>query len=763
MLLYIDSYDLFSNNVIDKLKSVSEEEIIRIQNDSVIESEVKEFLETLSYFSSIIIGPGPGDPTKIKDVGIIKKILEKMKKSSLEESIPIFGICLGFQSICHEFESDVKKLKTPKHGQISQILTEKDDADLSLFNKNSSEKYNGVRYHSFAVENVLDPLRTLAYCFDLSNDGVKKKIIMAVRHKFLPIYAVQFHPESICSSNADELFSNFFQIASKHNKKFAKESLLKDFEQKKPQNFEKFYSIKNTFYKSIVPYKNNILHSFHYKKKKIPNHLSFLFLCNSLKNQFSHNFILLNSQKKKSQWSILGFLIKDETQILTHSLNTPNLLEESIFQSSIDDKKKILLDVHSSLWKYLTLKINDKYIPKQIFKDILRDEYDDELPFYSGFMGFFSYEENNLDNFDKNGFFENNVAPDMKLAFIERCLIYNHTSNSLFLVSTRSAETSESFITLENNLNQIFSSKADLNYDHLPSFPCSIEYPSKEIYMKQFEECVKCLENGESYELCLTTHAIIDFSSEMDPWDLYLSLARTNPAPRAAFVSFDDCALVSCSPELFLSASHTSSSLLILSSPIKGSLRKENNIDLASATRLLNNPKDIAENLMIVDLTRNDLLFFSRRVFVQNLFYVQELPTLYHLVSTITAPVNPNGPIGPSLLSHSLPPGSMTGAPKKNSVSLLKKIESKQPTTSKVKRGLYSGVVGYFSITDESDWSVIIRSLFHYSIDPKNSIYTHRWRMGSGGAITLQSDPLSEWDEMILKYESVLNSFLKTS
>lgn len=160
---------------------------------------------------------------------------------------------------------------------------------------------------------------------------------------------------------------------------------------------------------------------------------------------------------------------------------------------------------------------------------------------------------------------------------------------------------------------------------------------------------------------------------------------------------------------------------------------------------------------MIVDLIRHDLDPFVSDVNVTSLMSVERYKTVYQLVSVIGGSIRKSS--GLDVLSQSLPPGSMTGAPKKRSIQLLEEIESLQISSNNGRRGIYSGVAGYWSITDEADWSVTIRSMYHYKNDRDNSTTHNIWRIGAGGAITVLSEEEAEWDEMKLKLLSTLQIF----
>jgi len=189
---------------------------------------------------------------------------------------------------------------------------------------------------------------------------------------------------------------------------------------------------------------------------------------------------------------------------------------------------------------------------------------------------------------------------------------------------------------------------------------------------------------------------------------------------------------------------------------------------------LAGNIKEIAENLMIVDLIRHDLHgVVGSDVEVKQFCKLEEYETVWSLVSVIEGKLAseaelPHGAnLGWEVLRRSLPPGSMTGAPKKRSVEILRSLEGDD-------RNVYSGVFGYWDVGGGGDWSVIIRSCF--KSDPKCgpseapvfstsgqyeqvSSSTDEWTIGAGGAITALSDPQGEWDEMITKVESVLRGF----
>jgi para-aminobenzoate synthetase len=217
--------------------------------------------------------------------------------------------------------------------------------------------------------------------------------------------------------------------------------------------------------------------------------------------------------------------------------------------------------------------------------------------------------------------------------------------------------------------------------------------------------------------------------------------------------------------------------------PIKGTVQKKPGMTAETAYAILSSSKERAENLMIVDLTRHQLhgVYGSEQVHVSQLMEVEEYETLWQLVSVVDAvpsgvhkPKTPddgedlteyvaskskiekgNTPyLGFEAFVESLPPGSMTGAPKKRSCEILQKVENG------VRRGIYSGVLGYLDVGGGGDFSVVIRTAIKIDHDEKGDDKEDVWRIGAGGAVTSQSTPEGEYEEMVAKFGSTNRAFM---
>lgn len=772
MILLIDSYDSFSHNLRRLIEVNTGKEVVTIYNDTFAEEEYELcFKSWIKYFNYIIVGPGPGHPSNPQDIGIIGWLFRYFGEHP-EECVPVLGVCFGFQSLCHEFGNDVLRLDSIKHGQVYDIqpvlcdLFGLEEADLSPF--------PSVRYHSLHVKltAINDNIVPLATCEELESQP--NKVLMAGRHAKLPLYGVQYHPESVCSEKGDQLIQRFDAIATKHNA-IKRPNLSSQQETKMiKKNLEKYMrdrAVHENWLLENGTFENNDLPEIQIKKFEFAAlGVKPIDVCEHFAKK-ERKFFFLNSAADPGDWSIIGLPIENESEIISHSVDSPTKV---ILQKFNEEDSKIEMDLLDSIWNFVASRMEKKFLSRASIEKKTGKVHSRPLPFYGGYLGFFSYEEGKHLDLTKLESFCVQDTPDTKLVFIERAILYDHRTNSWFMISIHNAP-DESEYCDEIILDLVDAESINIDLETVPAsvkWLCKeedqgtieFEFPDREVYQKQFNLCQKYLHAGDSYELCLTTQLKILLPSYLNTWEIYKVLAlHKNPSPYSCFMHFDDCVLISSSPERFLSwkdSPEESSQKLVELRPIKGTVRNTDSITLEDATKILRTPKEMGENLMIVDLIRHDLHLFINDVQVNSLMSVEEYKTVYQLVSVIQGHLPEKGYHGIDVLQLSLPPGSMTGAPKKRSVELLQGIESMQSTMiSGGRRGIYSGVAGYWSITDDSDWSVVIRSIMHYKEDSENTGTTSVWRIGAGGAITVLSEEEAEWEEMEIKLSSTLQIF----
>ena len=269
---------------------------------------------------------------------------------------------------------------------------------------------------------------------------------------------------------------------------------------------------------------------------------------------------------------------------------------------------------------------------------------------------------------------------------------------------------------------------------------------SKENYLKNVVKLKNHIQLGDIYEINYCQEYVAS-EVELNPIDTYFKLNKKSPTPFSCFVKFNDKLLLCASPERFISKIGDK----LISQPIKGTIKRGATLqeDEQLKIQLLNDPKERSENIMIVDLVRNDLSKIAKRnsVKVDELCQIYTFPQVHQMISTISAELKPD--VDFKTIVHALfPMGSMTGAPKIKAMELIEQYEDS-------KRGLYSGTVGYIKPNGDFDFNVVIRSILYNSSSKKLAYFV-------GGAITSLSEPEKEYEECLLKAKAI-NEVLEAS
>jgi para-aminobenzoate synthetase/4-amino-4-deoxychorismate lyase len=267
---------------------------------------------------------------------------------------------------------------------------------------------------------------------------------------------------------------------------------------------------------------------------------------------------------------------------------------------------------------------------------------------------------------------------------------------------------------------------------------CRLLHPTiswdESTYQAAFATTKQYIAAGDSYQVNLTMHQHFPFAGE--PFTLYRQLCAAQPAPFCAWLDLGDIAIASASPELFFARSGQS----IVMRPMKGTAPRgvDATEDQRLAGQLANSPKERAENLMIVDLVRSDLgrVAVTGSVAVPALFAVESYPTLHQMTSTVTANLRAGVSLG-ELLCALFPCGSVTGAPKRRSMEIIRELESGP-------RGLYCGAIGFVSPGEEMVFSVAIRTA---TLDLRRGI----GELGIGSGITADAEATAEYRECLGK------------
>jgi len=299
---------------------------------------------------------------------------------------------------------------------------------------------------------------------------------------------------------------------------------------------------------------------------------------------------------------------------------------------------------------------------------------------------------------------------------------------------------------IENDIITIQSFKTKISLKEENKLKIKLRIHKDEYYHK-INTILNHIHRGDIYEVSFCQEFYIE-NSNINPLDIYQNLNNISTPPFATFLKLDDKFLLSASPERFLKRTKNT----IISQPIKGTIKRGKNAleDQNLKQNLEKDIKERAENIMIVDLVRNDLskTAIKSSVQVSELCKIYTFKQVHQLISTVVSEVT-TATNSVDIIKSMFPMGSMTGAPK---IAAMKIIETLEET----KRGLYSGTVGYFTPTGDFDFNVIIRSILY---NTSNNYISY----SVGGAITAKSIPEKEYEECLLKAKAMRQVLLQAN
>lgn len=793
-VLFIDAYDSFAENIAALLRRQLHVEVTLIRIDCAIQSRFNESnRDFFSSFDAIILGPGPGNPSNDSDVGLFNQVWEH----AANENIPVLGICLGFQSLCIQYGLPVVRMGLPCHGHAKEVYHMNRDIFVGAGNVLATN-YNslGVRLRDFKQE-FTSSRRSSTGSFDSHSSSQslqsaasifskpaarrprhrpaenlevlawdKDDWVMAVRHKDHPFHGFQFHPES-CKSNfaCHNVVKQWWETAKAHNRVCRTMATPKAHRINRPSLSRQVSSDATALESKITRLGKQC--SGDLTCITVPMTKGAQEIAPMCYNMSPSSTVVMLESTKRGRYSIYAFPDDSSFQI-EYAESHCTLIQGT---SPVDQFQLDRDEVVTLLETFMHSKS-------------IKDDNTSGLPFRGGFVGFISYEFGigslDLDLDHQQG--PATCIPDVSLLWVDRCIVFDHHTGKAHIQSIRDQDScwvDEMADKLEQ-LNQTAPAVSDeLEGTKLQQILSSTAFslPDHDEYVSNIRSCQSELLAGNSYELCLTTEATVTTPvSPTSSWLVYKNIQRHNPVPFASYMRLNKTTILSSSPEHFLSWSHDGTIDML---PMKGTVKKTPDLTMEKATAILGCAKESAENLMIADLIRHDLSSTVGRdalVEVIKLCDVVETETVFSLISHIRAHVpfqagtdsSSTGAraqmtrYGIKALAHTLPPGSMTGAPKKRSCEILHRLEQRR-------RGVYSGAIGYMDVAGNGAWSVCIRTAFSHDDEneptsdggcvPGAGEARQKWHIGAGGAITVLSDDEQEWEEMMTKLDSVLRGF----
>ncbi|WP_190124198.1 aminodeoxychorismate synthase component I [Streptomyces inusitatus] len=692
--LIIDNYDSYTFNLFQLIAEVNGCEPVVLKNDDPALTTLD-----LAEFDNIVISPGPGSPSTARDLGYVREILDRAQ-------LPVLGVCLGHQAIAHSAGATVDRAPRPRHGHLTRIRHTGDELFSGI-----PQDFTAVRYHSLCVEEPLPPeIETTAW----AEDGV----VMAIRHRTRPQWGVQFHPESIASQHGREIMTNFKDITLSRVGALRSDGTARHRAQEPLTSAEP------------APPADTAGDAYQLLELRIPGAVNTEAAYAELFGLSEYAYWLDSSRVEPglSRFSFLGDAAGPLSEVLTYRLADRAVHVRNAAGAHTQD---------GTIFDVLERRLAERRLT------------DPGLPFdfTGGYVGYFGYElKGDLGSPGRH----RAETPDAAWIFADRLIAVDHQHDLTHVVALHRGDTE----TRKSAQKWIDSTAATLV--SLPGAPNAARETADTVgdtadpslslsrdtqgYLRDIEECQRRLIAGESYEICLTNKVRIPFDG--DDLMYYRRLRGSNPAPYAALLRLGEVTVLSASPERFLKID---ADRVVETKPIKGTAPRGTDPahDAELAAELASSTKTRAENLMIVDLLRNDLgrVCEIGSVGVPSFMAVESYATVHQLVSTVRGVLRPETS-AVECVRHCFPGGSMTGAPKLRSMEIIDGLETEA-------RGVYSGALGYLGLTGTADLSIVIRT----AVRRRGEL-----SIGAGGAIVLDSSPDGELDEMLLKARTSLRA-----
>ena len=676
--LLVDNHDSYSFNLFQLIAAVTGVDPVVVVNDDPALATMP-----LDGFDNIVISPGPGRPQNSRDLGYVGDLLRRT-------SLPVLGVCLGHQAIAHLAGGSVGAAPQPRHGHLTTVKHTDDELFAGI-----PAEFTAVRYHSLSVQ---EPLPETLIATARSEDGV----IMALRHRELPRWGVQFHPESIASEYGRELIANFTELTGRA----AAGRVGPD---EHPQAAGSGPVGRLRLLSTDLP-------------EAVDTEAAFLeFFADS-----PDSFWLDSSRVEAglSRFSFLGDARGPLSEVLTYRV------EAAAVKARDASGVRVL---RGSVFDVLEARLRERAVDPG------------SLPFdlTGGYVGYFGYELK-----AECGTSARHTAdtPDAAWMFADRLIAVDHLENRTYALALYDERTEdEARAWVESTAARLVQLRPAVAPEQAASDaapdPAGHLVRGQAGYEDDVRTAQRQLIRGESYEICLTNKLHLPFDD--DDTAFYRRLRRLNPAPYSAFLRIDGVTVFCSSPERFLRIERDGR---VESKPIKGTAPRDADPqrDAALAAELRASAKTQAENLMIVDLLRNDLgqVCEVGSVHVDPYMAVESYQTVHQLVSTVKGRLRPSVGVV-ECVRRCFPGGSMTGAPKLRTMEIIDRLETEA-------RGVYSGTLGYFGLSGGTDLNIVIRTAVRNGNDLS---------IGAGGAIVLDSDPHDEYQEMILKADAPLRAY----
>ncbi|MFD7404000.1 aminodeoxychorismate synthase component I [Streptomyces sp. NPDC059866] len=732
--LLIDNYDSYTYNLFQLIAEVNGEEPVVIRNDAPAGD-----IPDLRKFDNVVVSPGPGHPAKTRDFGIGARLLAA-------SPVPVLGVCLGHQGIALGEQGSVVSAPEPRHGHLSTIRHDERD----LF-QGVPQNFTAVRYHSLAVR---EPLPETLEATAWAEDGV----LMGLRHRSRPLWGVQFHPESVLTDYGHRMLVNFRNLTAERARKLRTKNTAvpaPDASLPRPSLHppatadsgpEAHTDAPGSMAPSGTPSPGPTALSHPAVTPSTPSTLPIPRPRRAARPAYRLHtrridtvvdaeaaFTRMFAASRRAFWLDSSLVESGRSRFSFFGDDSGPLAEFVHYdvtsgRCEIERAGRPTRRVTASVFDYLKRQLANRHV----------DATGLPFDFTGGYVGYFGYEMK-ADCGSPNR--HRAETPDACWLFADRIVVVDHQDGHTYavcLAEDTPQAARETADWLESALAQLTCVTTE---QAAPPVPAEADPGAAEpwlvrdrtTYLADIEACQRELRAGTSYEICLTNAARLP--APPDAYAFYRVLRRVNPAPYSAFLRFGDLDVAGSSPERFLRIGRDG---VAEARPIKGTAPRGDGPedDLRLRDALAADAKTRAENLMIVDLLRNDLGRVCRTgtVRVPRLMATETYATVHQLVSTVEGRLR-EGTDAVDCVRACFPGGSMTGAPKLRTMEIIDSLETEA-------RGVYSGALGYLGCSGGADLSIVIRTAV---------LADGLMHLGAGGAIVLDSDAAAEYDEMLLK------------
>ncbi|MFH9003926.1 aminodeoxychorismate synthase component I [Streptomyces afghaniensis] len=761
--LLIDNYDSYTYNLFQLIAEVNGEEPVVVRNDAAVDA-----IPDLRDFDNLVVSPGPGHPADARDFGIAARLVAT-------SPVPVLGVCLGHQGIALGERGVVGPAPEPRHGHLSTIRHDERDLFQGL-----PQNFTAVRYHSLSVR---EPLPEMLEATAWAEDGV----LMGLRHRTRPLWGVQFHPESVLTEFGHRMLVNFRNLTAERAGKLR----TKNTAVPSPEAARRRVVVPEceagiarpsaprrrpaaVLQAAVIPVTGTVAaaagggwqgevdregeagagrcaggaardsgpsdtvapptatiprprrpHRVGYRlhSRRIVGAVDVEAAFGRLYAGAPRAFWLDSSlvEPGRSRFSFFGDGSGPLAEFVRYDVETG--------RCEIERAGRPVRKVAASVFDYLKRQLGNRRV----------DATGLPFDFTGGYVGYFGYEMK-ADCGSPNR--HRSPVPDAAWLFADRVIAVDHQEGFTYAVclaedtAQAAREAADWLESTLADLTCVATQRPPLPVPPAPADPGAAEpwlVRDRATYLADIEACKRELRAGTSYEVCLTNAARLP--APPDALEFYRTLRRDNPAPYAAFLRFGELEVAGSSPERFLRIGRDGTAE---ARPIKGTAPRGDGPQEDARLRdaLASDAKTRAENLMIVDLLRNDLGRVCRTgsVRVPKLMATETYATVHQLVSTVQGRLRADTD-AVDCVRACFPGGSMTGAPKLRTLEIIDSLESEA-------RGVYSGALGYFGCGGGADLSIVIRT----------AVFADgQMHLGAGGAIVLGSDPDAEYEEMLLK------------